>query len=131
MPRRDLMLHQMQYDVVEQRRGKIVSFVGADAHSACLISQQRCIKQEQFPDRGGIAAKHSSDESCRRRITRGGDRFVVFTLCSVVALLHLILPSSVVIPSPPVQKRTPVCYNSCRRIQARSELSILLTRVAE
>src|SRR5438132_13027351 len=38
-------------------------------------------------------------QSRRRRITRGGEGFIVFTPRSVVALIHRILPSSIVIAS--------------------------------
>src|SRR5438045_8870706 len=101
MPGRDPVFHQMQHNVVEQRRDKLVPFIGADAHSARLIPEQRSVEQEQLSDRSRIAAKHSGEQSPRRRITHGGDRFLVFAPRSVVDLIHLILPSPSLSSLPP------------------------------
>src|SRR2546423_2784576 len=129
--RRDLVLHQMQNDVVQQRRDNSVALIGADAHAASLIPEQRRIEKEKLADRALVSAMNGSDQASRCRVARRGDGFVLFTPRSVVALLHWILPSSLVIASVPSDRCTPVRYISCRRSQARSELSILRTRDVE
>src|SRR2546423_770816 len=88
----------MQHDVVEKCCDKFVSLVGADAHAASLIPEQRSVEEEELSDRWLFSTMDGSEQARRRRITRGGDDFV-FTPRSVVALLHRILPSSLVIAS--------------------------------
>src|SRR5437899_7307551 len=89
----------MKHDIVEHRGDKFVSLAGPDAHSTRLIPEQRSIQEKQLSNRSLVAAMDGRQQSRRRRITRGGEGFVVFTPRSVVALIHRILPSSVVIAS--------------------------------
>ena len=87
------MFHQMQHDVVEKCRDEFVSVIRPDTHSASLISEQRSVEKEELSDRGFLSAMDGSEQARRRRITRGGESFIVFTSRSVLALLHRILPS--------------------------------------
>src|SRR5437868_1662638 len=121
----------MENDVVQQRRDNSLALIRANAHAASLIPEQRRVKQEKLADRRLVSAMNGSDQTRRPRIARRGDGFVVFTR-NVVALVHWVRPSSLVISSAPaLERRTPVRYISCRRSQVRSELSILRTRDAE
>src|SRR5437868_12921637 len=93
------MVHQVEHDVVEQRGDEFVLLIGADAHAASLISEQRSVKEEELPDRSFVSAMDGGEQPRGRRITRGGDDFVVFTPRSVVAVVHRIPASSLVVAS--------------------------------
>src|SRR3954470_21736662 len=129
MTGRDLIFHQMEDDVVEQGRHQLVALTRIDTHPTGLVSEQWSIEEEQLTNGFLLPAMDGGQQSRRRRITRGGKLFTL-TPRNVVALLHWIPASSVVVASIP-DGCTPGRYSSCRRIQFRSELSIFLTRDAD
>ena len=73
--------------------GEFVSIVGSDTHSASLVPEQGSIEKEELSEGDLLSAMDGSEQARRRRITRGGESFIVFTSRSVLALLHRILPS--------------------------------------
>lgn len=98
IPRREAMLHEMQYHIVEQSRHHIVALVTVDSHSPRLVAQQRGVEQKELAD-GGLVTVVDTGKKLR------GSR---------IAVGH--------------SDCTPTRYSSCRRTQFRSDDSICRSR---